>query len=431
MTRRFFGSLLFMLASVTSTLAQPAPPPDRAADAPDGGTLAVTSASASEVCGGECPFPCCASGSTAGYRFWLSGEYLLWWTKDESCPPLVTSSPTGTPFSNAGILGVPTTSVLFGGSNLDSSSNSGGRLTAGLWLGEERAFGVEGGGFLLEKRSEIFTAASDAAGSTILARPFTSAITGDETKLQVAFPGAFAGGVAAASSSRLWGAEGNLVACLDSSSHGSLDLLAGFRYLDLDGDLRIQSATTVLPGGVIGFNGEPVLAPNGVAIADHFGAHNHFYGGQVGLRGGYTWGRLGVDGSVKVALGTNHEVVAIDGSTSLLTPNGVAGTVNGGLLALPTNSGRTSHDEFSAVPEVGLHVRFQITERLSAQVGYNFLYWSDVVRPGDQVSRSVNLTQLPTSAAFGPLAGPAQPAALFRQTDFWAQGIDFGLAFHY
>ena len=422
------------MRSFSSWLAPLLPWPSQARPWPrqpatHGGTVAATGGSASEVYDGG--FPGLASESTAGSRFWLSGEYLLWWTKGDRVPPLVTSSPTGTPFGSAGVLGERTTSVLFGGSNLDSSSNSGGRLTAGLWLGEDRAFGVEGSGFLLEKQSATFTAASDAAGSTILARPFTSVLTGNETTLLVAFPGAFGGGVAASSSSRLWGAEGNLVACLDSSSHRSLDLLAGFRYLDLDGDLRIQSATTVLPAGVIGFNGEPVLAPNGVAIADHFGAHNHFCGGQVGLRGGYTWGRLGVDGSVKVALGATRESVAIDGTTSLLTPNGVAGTVNGGLLALPTNSGRSSHDEFSVVPEVGMHVRFQITERLSAHVGYNFLYWSDVVRPGDQVSRSVNLTLLPASAVFGPLAGPAQPAALFRQTDFWAQGIDFGLAFRY
>jgi hypothetical protein len=431
MARGFIGSLLLLLAGAASALAQPALPSDGAAGAPRGAGGAEATAGCADVPAGQCAFPGWGAGTGSADRFWLSGDYLLWWTKSDKAPPLVTGSPADTPFGSAGALGVGTTSVLFGGSQFDPGSFSGGRLTAGLWLGEERSFGVEGSGFLLERRSVNFSAASDAAGDTILARPFLSSLTGDETALLVTFPGAFAGGVAASSTTRLWGAEGNLLAAVANASNGSLTLLAGFRYLDLDGDLRIQSATTVLPAGVIGFNGEPVLAPNGVTVADHFGAHNHFYGGQVGLRGGCTWGRLGLDGSVKVALGSTHEVVSIDGSTALVTPAGVAGTANGGLLALPSNSGRTSRDEFSVVPEVGVRLRVQITEWLSAHVGYDFLYWSDVVRPGDQVSRSVNLTQLPTSAAFGPLVGPAQPAPLFHRTDFWAQGIDFGLELRY
>jgi hypothetical protein len=60
-------------------------------------------------------------------------------------------------------------------------------------------------------------------------------------------------------------------------------------------------------------------------------------------------------------------------------------------------------------------------------VGYTFLYWSQVVRPGNQIDTTVNTTQVPTHPEFGPLTGPAQPMVPFRTTDFWAQGISLGV----
>jgi hypothetical protein len=67
-----------------------------------------------------------------------------------------------------------------------------------------------------------------------------------------------------------------------------------------------------------------------------------------------------------------------------------------------------------------------ITQHCRAFVGYDFLYWNQVVRPGNQVDRNINLSQ---SAVFGSgtLSGPATPAPLFGRSDFWAQGITFGL----
>jgi hypothetical protein len=63
--------------------------------------------------------------------------------------------------------------------------------------------------------------------------------------------------------------------------------------------------------------------------------------------------------------------------------------------------------------------------------GYNCMYWSRVVRPGNQIDTTVNLTQVPIHPSFGPLVGPAQPTVPLTQTDFWAQGIQFGLELRY
>ena len=59
-------------------------------------------------------------------------------------------------------------------------------------------------------------------------------------------------------------------------------------------------------------------------------------------------------------------------------------------------------------------------------VGYDFLYLSDVVRAGDQVNLAVNPNPLR-----GVTGGPAQPVFIVRPSDFWAQGVNFGLEFRY
>jgi Putative beta barrel porin-7 (BBP7) len=59
------------------------------------------------------------------------------------------------------------------------------------------------------------------------------------------------------------------------------------------------------------------------------------------------------------------------------------------------------------------------------------MYLSSVVRPGDQVDRTVNVANVPTSLAFGLPGGPASPAPQFVRTDFWAQGVTFGVLFKF
>ena len=46
--------------------------------------------------------------------FWAEIDYLAWTVKGDHPPPLVTASPDGTPLAQAGVLGAPGTTVLFG-----------------------------------------------------------------------------------------------------------------------------------------------------------------------------------------------------------------------------------------------------------------------------------------------------------------------------
>jgi hypothetical protein len=81
---------------------------------------------------------------------------------------------------------------------------------------------------------------------------------------------------------------------------------------------------------------------------------------------------------------------------------------------------------FGVVPEVGLDVGLRLAPWARARVGYSFLYWSGVVRPGDQVDRQVNPRLVPTDQDFGLPGGPARPASQLNRTDFWAHGLNFG-----
>ena len=65
---------------------------------------------------------------------WVALDYLFWWTRGMSLPPLVTTSPAGTPLPDAGVLGEPATTVLFGDEQVSDELRSGFRFETGIWL---------------------------------------------------------------------------------------------------------------------------------------------------------------------------------------------------------------------------------------------------------------------------------------------------------
>ncbi len=354
-------------------------------------------------------------------RFYARGEYLMGWFKEARLPPLVTTGPNLASGLN-GILGMPGTVVLFGGSDVGGDLRSGMRLTAGTWCDEEGEMGVEATGFFFGQRSLHFTANSGAF--PVLARPFFSLNALAESAEEAVTPGRSSGSVSVGGPSRLWGAEIDLRANVCCGCFGRLDFLAGPRYLQLDEGLHIQES-------LLGLAGAGPFAGSHITVSDRFDTRNLFYGPQLGLdyrleRGRWSLGLLG-----KLALGENHEIVNITGGQVVVSPTGAVSTFNGGLLALASNSGHFTRDRFAAVPEVGVNVGWQATDWCRLFVGYNFLYLSSVVRPGDQIDRVLDVTQIPNFGASALPTGQARPAALVRDTDFWAQGISFGMEFRY
>src|SRR5205823_4342832 len=139
------------------------------------------------------------------------------------------------------------------------------------------------------------------------------------------------------------------------------------------------------------FPAPPAVAPGTtVVVQDAFRTRNEFHGAQLGAsvqrRMGAFWYQI--DGLL--AMGGTKQTVLIDGSTINSAPNGMSSVAPGGLLALSSNSGMHRRDRFSVVPQVGLKFGYAVSEQVQLTLGYNFLYWSGVARPGDHVDLGVN-----------------------------------------
>jgi hypothetical protein len=373
------------------------------------------------------PKPCFRDLCGPG-QFWISAEYLLWWVKEAPVNgPLVTG---GTPASQ-GILGMPGTTVLFGDSPIGFGALSGGRFTVGF-CNCDHDWGIEVSTFVLETGEKSFQAASDANGNPVIARPFINVLSQSEDRSLVAFPGALAGSISVASSTDLVGTEVNFLRTVDTRSGGpSFDFIIGFRYLSLEERLQISQSTNVLTGGILGFNGEPALPPDVVGVSDTFSTRNDFYGGQIGAQMEFCPGRFFLLLVGKIAAGNTHEVINTGGQTTITNPATGTRATQGGLFAVATNSGLVSQDEFTLVPEGIVNVGFEVTKNLRVFASYTFLYWDDVARPGEQFTRLVNTSAVPSSLNFGSGLGPPVPSVAGSHTDFWAQGLGIGAAFRY
>ncbi|HLJ10801.1 MAG TPA: BBP7 family outer membrane beta-barrel protein, partial [Planctomycetaceae bacterium] len=179
----------------------------------------------------------------------------------------------------------------------------------------------------------------------------------------------------------------------------------------------------------------PPNAPDTFHTFDQFDATNNFYGGQLGARAAFDNGRLYVNATGKVALGATVETVGIHGGTltNALSSSGTLVAYPGAYFSQPTNIGTQSRSQFAVVPEVDLNFGVRVSPWASFIVGYSFLYVSSVARPGDQLDRVINPTQAPaiTGIAPGSLVGMARPMQVMRDTDFWVQGLNFGLELRY
>jgi hypothetical protein len=352
------------------------------------------------------------------WDIWVSEECLLWWAKGRNLPPLVTTSPPGTPrqvggVPVAGALGQPTTSILFGG-EVGDEVQSGGRLDLGAWLDRSRMIGLGGKLLILNGDSARFIADSPD-GSTTLARPFYNALGGFEDAYLAAFidpvTGPFsAGRVDVESTSDILGAESYLRVLAHRGCGFRIDLVGGYQFNRIDDGLTADTFSVALdPSGIF-----PVGTT--IAINDVFDVHNEFHGGQVGLLGDFHYRCWTLKTLVKMGVGNMRETVTIRGSNTITLPGGSPITNPGGLLAQDTNMGTHQRDETAIVPAVDVALACQITSRTSLSIGYSCIYWNRVAMAGDQVDRAI---------------GGDRPAFAFHGTDFWTQGVNFGAQFSF
>ncbi len=374
--------------------------------------------------------------------FWMRADYLLWWTRGARLPPLVTTSPIGTP---PGLLGQPTTEVLFGDTMSHVGGRSSFRIRMGFWFDECQTAGVEADYFDLGQPTTSFSQLS--SGVPVLARPFFDVVNQIESSQIIASPGSAVGDVTGEASdyfssvgvrvrTNLFCFEpcdqpacydcGDYASCGDACDYGAcynrnfrLDLIGGYRHYRLTSHLGIRENVTS--------TGPPNVTGTMFNVLDDFRTTNEFNGGELGMVAQLNRGCWSVELLAAMMMGNTHRIVTINGSTDITVPGFDTINYSGGLLALPTNIGTFRDDRFVIIPQFGVELGYQVSCRLRAILGYNFIYWANVARAGDQIDLNVNPTQIPP----GTLAGEARPRFEFQNADFWAQGLNVGFEYRF
>jgi hypothetical protein len=214
-----------------------------------------------------------------------------------------------------------------------------------------------------------------------------------------------------------------------------VDILSGYRFLNLREGVGIHEDLYSL---------DPTEASDSTRgnvafkVHDLFDAETTFHGGELGLLWLCERARWSLEILARLGIGSNRQRVRINGYTTQIdTATGTSTTsrvdvgpevagvfTGGGLLAQRSNFGTYTRDRFALVPEVGVTVGYQVNRHWRATAGYSLIFWTHVVRPGEQIDTTVNPNFLPDEAS--PITGAQRPAFAFHETSLWAQGFNLG-----
>jgi len=357
-------------------------------------------------CGsGSCLSDCLGDCDCSCNAFRL--EYLGWFTRGRNTPPLVSTSPVGTARADAGVLGLTSTTVLYGNDPIGTDLRNGLRATLshrfndGCTWGTFRFWGIEDG-------SETF--AINSTNNPIITRPFFNTALVIQDSFLVAFPGVTnPGSITVLSKNDLIGADAWLSRNWYNDGCSSIDVLAGYQFTRLDDSIVINStSTSVDPAAIV-----PVGTV--INVNDSFRTQNEFHGGSLGLIGRSYRGVVTLEALAKIGLGNMRQAVITNGST---TVGGV--TSSGGIFAQASNIGTIEHNHFVYVPELNVNLLYNLNDRWRLIGGYSFIYWNNVVLAGNQINPNVPVP-----------AGQPPVAPKFQRTDFWVQGMNFGAEYRW
>ncbi len=393
-----------------------------------------------------------AEESNRSSIFWMDGKYLFWSIQTNPIPaPLLTNASDSDPLPGA--IGQPGTHVLIGQEHFGMGWINGFQAEMGGVVNQR--FAVEGRYFLLPtivKKRSFNT--SGEPGSQNYAVPIfdvtgVCGLNGVPGETIFILPGplsgepGFAGVFDFRFQSKIQGVEFNgLYSCLERDR---LNLIGGFRWLQLHESLIFKGDTHTVPN--VSF---PQAFFN---FSDRFFTWNDFLATQFGINGTYERKSWKWEGDFRGAIGAVLEQLKIKGSSQTSSGNlffETAGTSNdilsGGIFAEPTNHGTHKRWAFAYAFEARGSVGYQIFRHLEINLGYTFLWLSQVLRSGKQIDRKINttLTTLadvsrntvgvgPGPIPFGTPAGapaprgPQRPTSSFQRSSFYAQGLDAGI----
>jgi len=274
----------------------------------------------------------------------------------------------------------------FAAGSLDPSPLSGGRFTLGSAVDDLETVGLEA--------TYLFTGTrtASAPGGFAPPGPASDPLTGD-----------------ASLTNRITGWEVNGVMNLAAGPDLRVNALAGYRYFMANEGLRLDRV-----GRIPGMDDQPGSM---LAAADQFDAHNRFHGGQLGLHADYNRGVVFVETVGKVAFGQATNVVAVSGQSVIVTPGypvPVVRVSSSGVLGGPSYPMRCVHSGFAVLPEATVKLGCRLRDRSRVYLGYNLQYLSEAVRAAEQIGSELN-----------------RPGPRLELSDFWVQGLLFGLEHRY
>jgi hypothetical protein len=346
-------------------------------------------------------------------------EATNWDRSASNMPVLVTTSPVGTDPTIAGQLGLNTTSILFGGGNVNDTPEGGGRLTLNTWLDDCRYYGLTFRGWDAGTGDTDFFASQST--HPIVARPFldfTNGLPATQNAQLIAYPGDTAGNIRINAESEVAGGDLMLRRLLWTGPRSRWDMLYGYQFAQLNESLDIQSNSTVIDSGSLLFNTQ-------IGVNDFFRTRNQFQGFSVGIQGAKRWGCWYFDGMFKLGLGNMERTITIAGQTRVTDSNGTTTVDNEGLLARFSNDGHYVSDTFVIVPEFGLNVGYALTNNLDITLGYTAMSLPKVAQAASQIDPQLG------SNLSDPLVGEMRPNFVLTETNYWLSGFSYGLQYRY
>jgi hypothetical protein len=480
--------MVALLAGMGTALAQG--PSTPASGSPPAGAVKLPAAGPDTapalMPGADGTIPAPAEGTTSteappdtyGVQRWYgSAEYILWRLKDTPLPESFVTLPVTTTGINQF-----NSSVNISNGSINYGGRSGARFTLGYWI-DPATCGIENTGFWVEKRNnEVLNTqqVNQTLNLTIIqnvvitsSTPGGLVFTPQQIPVTVSLPAVI--NVTASGSvipSSFWGDEMNVRSTKCYFGGLSVDFLAGFRYINLSEGVQLGQTTTLqiaqpnglftagllTPNGTGGFTNLPTIPPPiagvttilAVNTVNQMMTHNNFFGANFGTS--WDWAitdRIHFEGYGKIGVGAMVESFTYTGGSAVTTA-AVAGFVPGATIPNLSffNYGKT---QYAVTPELNLKLGYQLSRCLRATIGYNFLYLSSVMRPGEQISfnpfnvnntasaTTTTTTTTPTGSATNlNVAGsnisvPSSQQPIFAPTssDFWAQGLTIGLEVKY
>lgn len=358
-------------------------------------------------------YPCCSN------RYWVSADYLYWKMRDSPKTVPLVQTVASASISAAPVPSANTTiPVLIGDENIDNGWRSGGRFAIGTLFDDCPLVGVEASYFFLPYSSHHDQISS--TGVPELQVPFFNVSDCNNAAITLAGPIRGLGGGSSGSAdfrlkNQMQGAEINSFVFLPWGCNLKTGLIVGLRYWNFNEKLAFVAFTDAPPQGLQ------------LTATDKFNVRNNFYGAQIGLSFDYVCNQFYASIKGKVAFGGMYERINIAGNQTG-TISGVATNAIGGIFALSSNIGKHRHVRFSVIPEVDLNVGYRIWDCFSVQLGYSFLYVTNMVYATRQMDNNINSSLFPHSVV-GLGHQLNEPKPLHKNSHLWAHGLNIGVEF--